>query len=68
MVQKLKFEVYDIDSENCSLKDADFLGQMECTFGQVRNFFVILIQVKHQNQLTLFKLVLLEVLLMLCFL
>ncbi|KAI3355082.1 hypothetical protein L3Q82_017957 [Scortum barcoo] len=35
MVQKLKFEVYDIDSENCSLQDADFLGEMECTLGQV---------------------------------
>ncbi|XP_017293335.1 copine-3 isoform X2 [Kryptolebias marmoratus] len=35
MVQKLRFEVYDIDSENCSLVDADFLGQMECTLGQI---------------------------------
>uniref|UniRef100_A0A8C6T580 Copine-3 n=1 Tax=Neogobius melanostomus TaxID=47308 RepID=A0A8C6T580_9GOBI len=35
MVQKLKFEVYDIDSENSSLVDADFLGQLECTLGQV---------------------------------
>lgn len=35
MVQKLKFEVYDIDSENGSLASADFLGQLECTLGQV---------------------------------
>ncbi|XP_040922313.1 copine-3-like isoform X2 [Toxotes jaculatrix] len=35
MVQKLKFEVYDIDSENCSLHDADFLGETECTLGQI---------------------------------
>ncbi|XP_053268228.1 copine-3 isoform X2 [Pleuronectes platessa] len=35
MVQKLKFEVYDIDSENCSLQEADFLGEVECTLGQV---------------------------------
>ncbi|XP_067342452.1 copine-3-like isoform X2 [Channa argus] len=35
MVQKLKFDVYDIDTENCSLKDADFLGQLECTLGQI---------------------------------
>uniref|UniRef100_A0A4W6G439 Copine-3 n=1 Tax=Lates calcarifer TaxID=8187 RepID=A0A4W6G439_LATCA len=35
MVQKLKFEVYDIDSENCSLHNADFLGEMECTLGQI---------------------------------
>ncbi|XP_068160115.1 copine-3-like isoform X3 [Antennarius striatus] len=35
MVQKLRFEVYDIDSENCSLQDADFLGELECTMGQI---------------------------------
>ncbi|XP_037136352.1 copine-3-like [Syngnathus acus] len=35
-VQKLKFEVFDIDDNvNCSLQDADFLGQLECTLGQV---------------------------------
>ncbi|KAM6900413.1 copine-3-like [Xenentodon cancila] len=35
MVQKLRFEVYDIDSENNSLEEADFLGEMECTLGQI---------------------------------
>uniref|UniRef100_A0A673BJE0 Copine-3-like n=1 Tax=Sphaeramia orbicularis TaxID=375764 RepID=A0A673BJE0_9TELE len=35
MVQKLKFEVYDIDSENSSLANADFLGELECTLGQI---------------------------------
>ncbi|XP_072234221.1 copine-3-like isoform X1 [Leuresthes tenuis] len=35
MVQKLRFEVYDIDSENCNLEEADFLGQLECTLGQI---------------------------------
>lgn len=35
MVQKLRFEMYDIDSENFSLKEADFLGELECTLGQV---------------------------------
>uniref|UniRef100_A0A8C7YY33 Copine-3 n=1 Tax=Oryzias sinensis TaxID=183150 RepID=A0A8C7YY33_9TELE len=35
MVQKLRFEVYDIDSEDCSLQTADFLGQLECTLGQI---------------------------------
>ncbi|TKS88029.1 Copine-3 [Collichthys lucidus] len=35
MVQKLRFEVYDIDSETCSLQDADFLGELECTLGQI---------------------------------
>ncbi|XP_029384500.1 copine-3-like isoform X3 [Echeneis naucrates] len=35
MVQKLKFEVYDIDNDMCSLQDADFLGEVECTLGQI---------------------------------
>lgn len=35
MVQKLRFELYDIDSDTCSLQDADFLGELECTLGQV---------------------------------
>ncbi|XP_067433858.1 copine-3-like isoform X2 [Thunnus thynnus] len=35
MVQKLKFEVYDIDSDNHNLEDADFLGELECTLGQI---------------------------------
>uniref|UniRef100_A0A669C1A8 Copine 3 n=1 Tax=Oreochromis niloticus TaxID=8128 RepID=A0A669C1A8_ORENI len=35
MVQKLRFEVHDIDTENCSLQEADFLGQLECTLGQI---------------------------------
>uniref|UniRef100_A0A3P9NLQ5 Copine 3 n=1 Tax=Poecilia reticulata TaxID=8081 RepID=A0A3P9NLQ5_POERE len=34
-VQKLRFEVYDIDSENCTPEEADFLGQFECTLGQI---------------------------------
>ncbi|XP_068603960.1 copine-3-like [Brachionichthys hirsutus] len=35
MVQKMRFEVYDIDSESCSLQEADFLGELECTMGQI---------------------------------
>ena len=35
MVQKLKFSVYDVDNETSSLGDDDFLGEMECTLGQV---------------------------------
>lgn len=34
-LQKLKFLVYDIDSASGSLKNADFLGEMQCTLGQV---------------------------------
>uniref|UniRef100_A0AAY4D368 Copine-4 n=1 Tax=Denticeps clupeoides TaxID=299321 RepID=A0AAY4D368_9TELE len=33
-VQRLRFELHDISSHN-GLKDADFLGAMECTLGQV---------------------------------
>ncbi|CAK6952006.1 copine-3-like [Scomber scombrus] len=35
MVQKLKFQVFDIDSDDSSLADADFLGELECTLGQI---------------------------------
>lgn len=35
MVQKLRFELYDIDSDDCSVQEADFLGELECTLGQV---------------------------------
>ncbi|XP_049420806.1 copine-3-like isoform X1 [Epinephelus fuscoguttatus] len=35
MVQKLRFEVYDIDKEDHSLQDADLLGELECTLGEI---------------------------------
>ena len=35
-LQKLKFFIYDIDSPTGNLKMADFLGELECTLGQVR--------------------------------
>ena len=35
-VQKLKFSVYDLDNETRTLEDDDFLGQLECTLGEVR--------------------------------
>ena len=35
-LQKLKFFIYDIDSPTGNLKTADFLGELECTLGQVR--------------------------------
>uniref|UniRef100_A0A674N834 Copine-3 n=2 Tax=Takifugu rubripes TaxID=31033 RepID=A0A674N834_TAKRU len=35
VVQKLRFELYDIDSDNCNLQEADFLGELECTLGQI---------------------------------
>ncbi len=34
-VQRLRFELHDISSANNGLRDADFLGAMECTLGQV---------------------------------
>ena len=35
-LQKLKFFIYDIDSPSSNLKSADFLGELECSLGQVR--------------------------------
>ncbi|XP_043330343.1 copine-4 isoform X5 [Cervus elaphus] len=34
-VQRLRFEVHDISSTHNGLKEADFLGSMECTLGQI---------------------------------
>ncbi|TKS88510.1 Copine-4 [Collichthys lucidus] len=34
-VQRLRFELHDISSGNNGLRDADFLGAMECTLGQI---------------------------------
>ncbi|KAK7498760.1 hypothetical protein BaRGS_00009852, partial [Batillaria attramentaria] len=34
-VQKVKVAVYDVDNTTDSLKDDDFLGQIECTLGQL---------------------------------
>lgn len=35
MVQRLKFCMYDIDNNSYTLEDDDFLGELECTLGQV---------------------------------
>ncbi|XP_061095045.1 copine-3-like [Conger conger] len=35
LMQKLKFGVYDIDNKTIDLGDDDFLGELECTLGQV---------------------------------
>uniref|UniRef100_A0A8D2N5A4 Copine-3 n=1 Tax=Zonotrichia albicollis TaxID=44394 RepID=A0A8D2N5A4_ZONAL len=35
LVQKLKFGIYDIDNKTYDLSDDDFLGELECTLGQV---------------------------------
>ncbi|XP_068437928.1 copine-3-like isoform X2 [Clinocottus analis] len=35
MVQKMKFSVYDIDNDTHDLGDDDFLGEIECTLGQI---------------------------------
>ncbi|XP_064802695.1 copine-4 isoform X1 [Oncorhynchus masou masou] len=34
-VQRLRYELYDISSNHNSIKEADFLGAMECTLGQI---------------------------------
>ncbi|KAH3880662.1 copine-8-like isoform X2 [Dreissena polymorpha] len=33
--QKLKLEIYDVDSKSSRLADHDFLGRMECTLGEL---------------------------------
>ncbi|XP_064632311.1 copine-8-like isoform X2 [Lineus longissimus] len=33
--QKLKFEVYDVDSKSRDLRNHDFLGSTECTLGEI---------------------------------
>lgn len=33
--QKMKFEVYDVDSPSPKLQDHDFLGYVECTLGEI---------------------------------
>ncbi|XP_015247143.1 PREDICTED: copine-4-like [Cyprinodon variegatus] len=34
-VQRLRFELYDINSGHNGLREADFLGSVECTLGQI---------------------------------
>ncbi|XP_027000207.1 copine-4 [Tachysurus fulvidraco] len=34
-VQRLRFELHDISSNHNGLKEADFLGSLECTLGQI---------------------------------
>uniref|UniRef100_A0A4W5KJ60 Copine 4 n=1 Tax=Hucho hucho TaxID=62062 RepID=A0A4W5KJ60_9TELE len=34
-VQRLRYELYDISSNHNGVKEADFLGAMECTLGQI---------------------------------
>lgn len=36
LVQKLRFGVYDIDNKTVDLNDDDFLGELECSLGQVQ--------------------------------
>ncbi|CAI5779288.1 copine-3 [Podarcis lilfordi] len=35
LVQKLKFGIFDIDNTTVDLSDDDFLGEFECTLGQI---------------------------------
>ncbi|XP_032642179.1 copine-3 [Chelonoidis abingdonii] len=35
LVQKFKFGIYDIDNKTIDLSDDDFLGEFECTLGQI---------------------------------
>uniref|UniRef100_A0A7N6A604 C2 domain-containing protein n=1 Tax=Anabas testudineus TaxID=64144 RepID=A0A7N6A604_ANATE len=58
-VQRLRFELHDISSGNNGLRDADFLGSMECTLGQVSDLQPVvysvcfcLFQIVSQRKLT----------------
>ncbi|TSK34876.1 Copine-3 [Bagarius yarrelli] len=35
IVQKLRFGIYDIDNKTIDLNDDDFLGELECSLGQI---------------------------------
>lgn len=50
-VQKLKFKIYDIDSRSTVLEDHDFLGEAECTLGQIvsSGTFITTLE-QHNNQ------------------
>lgn len=43
IVQKLKFGIYDIDNKTIDLNDDDFLGELECSLGQVRKICCLLL-------------------------
>ena len=50
MVQRLKFCVYDIDNDTYDLSDDDFLGELECTLGQVGFPLYIIAQKNNHNK------------------
>lgn len=50
MVQKLKFGIYDIDNKTIDLGDDDFLGELECTLGQVRGSLPVSSPVLNTNE------------------
>ena len=39
-VQKVTVAVYDVDNSTPSLSDDDFLGQLDCTIGQVSAIYI----------------------------
>ncbi|XP_057379828.1 copine-8-like [Daphnia carinata] len=51
-LQKLKFKIYDIDSKSTALDKHDFLGEAECSLGEIvsaRNFVTALNHSKNKN-------------------
>ena len=38
-VQHLCFKVYDLDNDTTKVSDDDFLGQIECTLGEVCEYY-----------------------------
>ncbi|KAK1805328.1 hypothetical protein P4O66_019659 [Electrophorus voltai] len=50
-VQRLRFELHDISNNHNGLKEADFLGAMECTLGQA-SYFPFYAQIVSQRKLS----------------
>jgi len=47
-VQKLKLQVYDVDSPSQALQAHDFLGEVECTLGHVSRVLMISMSARHR--------------------
>lgn len=48
-VQRLRFELYDISSSHNGMREADCLGAIECTLGQVSNHLYLTICMEIQT-------------------
>ena len=49
-VQKVRIAVYDLDNSTPSLGDDDFLGQIECTLGEVKERERVCVYVRERQR------------------